>query len=481
VLVHLDGHPDLDWLPDETVARIAAAPPDELAELELHPYAMDGTTYERFGIWNFIYPAARMGIVREMVWVVPDGTLPDPGSVFQLAQTAILDKMQMITTEEAAGMIREGRTLRGTLLGLPVLICELADLPEIQEPVLLDLDIDYFTTRSALTQWVTERPWTTPDAVIDVLRRKGIRTDIATVSLSTIGGYVPSGSRWLGKAVRDRLRDPQRSYAQARNDRIEAEEAERSGDLERAALLHRRRVESDPEDAIAWLSLSRVHRQLGRGGEAADAMRQAVKLDPVLEHVDLIEADRLHINGQNRAALELYERYLERRPSPVFRPYALRRAAGCRMRAGDSDAAIALYESVLEIAPDHADSRLELGLLLRAKGRLQDALREFRLAREIIPERASYAMALGTTLLLAGKIEDGIIHLEDAAAMRPCWTHARGNLALALHRVGRYEEAATHVRASLVLRPRQPRLHHLAADLNQRGIEVVPVSTPTPN
>ena len=67
ILVHLDGHIDYDWLPDETVARIAAASPDELPDLEHHPYAMDGEAYSRFGIWRQILGAiAAMALLQSM-------------------------------------------------------------------------------------------------------------------------------------------------------------------------------------------------------------------------------------------------------------------------------------------------------------------------------------------------------------------------------------------------------------------------------
>src|SRR5262245_34045737 len=54
ILVHLDAHPDLDWLPDETIARIAAAQPPELADLELDPYSLEETSLDRFASTNFV-------------------------------------------------------------------------------------------------------------------------------------------------------------------------------------------------------------------------------------------------------------------------------------------------------------------------------------------------------------------------------------------------------------------------------------------
>jgi tetratricopeptide (TPR) repeat protein len=471
ILVHLDGHIDYDWLPDETVARIAAASPDELRDLEHHPYAMDGDAYSRFGIWNFIYPAARMGIVREMVWVVPDGTMQDAFSISQLAHFRLLDQLQKVAVQEAVALRRDGNVLRGTLLGLPVTICELQDLPDLPEPVLLDIDLDYFTTRSAISQGVTRGPWTTPEAVLDALRERGVRTDLVTISLSTIGGFLPPAARWLAPTLAAELRTGGRT----------AREIEEAGeqppprpgvDPARNVEAYRRWTRRRPDDATGWFLLYRALRAVGRHDEATRARKEAVRLDPLLEHEAVFEGDRLWRNHQFEAALAYYEGYLAHVPSSPFRAYALRRKAGCLRKLGYEEQAIGAYWEVLALAPDHADTHKDLALLLRSRGRVHEALEELRLARRILPDRADYAMAAGTTCLLLDRVQEGIAHLEDAVTLRPCWSEARRNLAVALLAAGRNEEAAGHVRIGLAIQPATPRLRQVAAELDRQGVDV---------
>ncbi len=462
ILVHFDGHIDFDWLPDDTVARIATASADELPDLEHHPYDMDGHAYSRFGIWNFIYPAARLGIVRELIWVVPDGTLIDGLSVSQLAQFQLFQTMQMVTVREAVALRLEGRTLRGTLLGLPVTICELSDLPDLPEPVLLDIDIDYFTTRSAISQQVSRGPWTTPAEVIERLRERRVRTDIATLSLSMIGGFVPPSSRWLGREMRNRLRmDPG-------DDQPPATGTDPARNLE----LYERWAQSNPDNASAWFLLYRSLRALGRNDEAAAARASAVRLDPLLDHEELFEGDRRWINRDYEAALAYYESYLEGMPETPFLAYSLRRKAGCLLRTGRQSEGIATFWKVLELAPNHADSHKDLAIALRDANRIDQALEELGMARRILPARAGYAMAMGTTYLMIGRLEDGITHLSDAVRLRPCWPDARRNLAMALVESGRAEEAAAHVQAGLTIHPGTPRLRQIATELQRRGVDV---------
>jgi tetratricopeptide (TPR) repeat protein len=467
ILVHLDGHIDYDWLPDETVARIAAASPDELRDLEHHPYAMDGEAYSRFGIWNFIYPAARLGLVREMVWVVPDGTLQDAFSISQLAHFQILEKLQRVTVQEAAGLRREGRVLHGTLLDMPVTICELSDLPDLPEPVLLDIDLDYFTTRSAVTQGVTRGPWTTPETVIGQLRDHGVRTDLVTVSLSTIGGFMPPAARWLGSTLREQLHPGGGEGEQA------GRPTPRPGeDPARNVEAYRGWTRERPDDATGWFLLYRALRAVGLHEEAMAARERAVRLDPLLEHEALFEGDRLWRNSKYEGALAYYESYLAHVRSSPFRAYALRRKAGCLRKLGYDDHAIRTYWEVLALAPEHADTHKDLALVLRASGRVHQALEELRLARRILPNRADYAMATGTTCLLLDRVEEGIAHLRDAVELRPSWSEARRNLAVALLAAGRHEEAAVHVRVALAIKPATPRLRQVAAELSRQGVEV---------
>ncbi len=477
ILVHLDGHSDLDWLPDETVARIAAATPEELADLEQHPYAMGGQTLHGFAIWNFVYPAARLGIVREMIWVVPDGTLRDRAAAQQLIRDVVINKIQGFRVEDLRALRFDGRTIRGELLGLPVTICELADLPEISEPVLLDVDLDYFTTRSAVTQYVTARPWILPERVVTTLRNKRIRTDLATLCYSTIGGYTPPSGRWLGAAMQQRLRNP----GSPPHDEEERREAARDApvsDLDREVRAYRELVARRPEDPARWFGLGEALESSGRRDEADAARQRAARLDPVLRHGELFVADRLWINEGYQAALVRYERYLEQHPDGPFTAYALRRKAGCLMRLKRNAEAIETYRQVVALAPDHADSRVDLGVLYRERGELEHALEHLAAARRTVPERGVYARALGTTYLLAGDPERAVAELEFAVRSQPCLAVARGNLASALLQTGRYDEAARQLGIAMYLQPDNAQFQVAATQLNQRGIRVTPVSAP---
>lgn len=477
IVVHVDGHADLDWLPDGTIARIAAASPEELPGLELHPYAMDGTTLSRFGIWDWLYPAARLGMIRELVWLVPDGTLAGRDDVVDFVREVIVSKIQMVAVDEARTLHASGRTIRGTLLGLPVVVCELADLPQIDEPVLLDVDLDYFTTRSAKTQEVTETPWIRPAKFVEGLAARGLRTDLVTMSLSTMGGYLPPSCRWLGPDLAERLHSPRDVARDADAGQENAEKELLAGRADRAATLYRGLVERRPDDATLSYGLYRALAAQGRTAEAEAARARAVELDPVLAHDDLFEGDRRWLNHRFDESLEFYRRYLEKNPKSPFAAYALRREGSCLMHLRRDDEAIAALRSALALAPQHADSRMDLGVLLRSRGAIDDAIREISLARKILPDRAIYSLVLGSTYAMTGRNEEAVEELQHAVDRQPCLALARNNLAIALFQLGRYDEAAKNLRIAMAFTPApSPQMMQLAGQLGRRGVPISRVS-----
>lgn len=466
ILVHVDGHSDIDWLPDATVAHLAAASASELPELELHPYAIDGATLRKFAIWNFIYPAVRLGVVREVVWIVPDGTLRDAASAGELVRDLLVGKLHGVSIEEARGVRLEGRVVRGRFAGVPLTICELADLVAPDEPVLLDVDLDYFTTRSAVSQEVTVSPWIGPHAFAAALGRKGLRTDLATLSLSTMGGYLPPANRWIGPALQRALRTPS---AEAPGEPLRLAAGARSGGDPEAEITALRGVAESSGDGSALYALAVALRRAGRLADAEATMARAVGEDPVLEHAELYEADALWMNGVYPAALDRYRAYLATHAGGPFATYALRREAGCLMRLNRDDEAIPLFRKVVTLAPTHGDSRLDLAVLLRGKGALDEALEHLRAARAALPELGTYAMAAGTTYLHMGRLEEGIAELETAVARRPTWAQAQGALAAALYDAGRLDDAAAHLNVALLLQPGNRQFLDLQSRLRRRG------------
>lgn len=139
--------------------------------------------------------------------------------------------------------------------------------------------------------------------------------------------------------------------------------------LERAAAAFQRAVDEDPEFAAAWAELSQVHSYLAYNTDptpdrirlAREALEKAWDLDPALPEVQLARA---------------YYTYR------------------CHE---DFDQALAQLEKAAELHPNHAETFKALGLLLRRKGRMAEALQALKHAAWLDPRTGELAWILPET------------------------------------------------------------------------------------
>ena len=212
ILVHIDAHDDLVWNPDRAPIDIA----------------------------NFICPALKEGMVREVFWVVPDQTWEDTGS-----RKPLVRRLHKILAKYPGKPhpLKVGRDLiAGAVLGRPLRVCTLQSLPLITEKVFLDIDVDYMVISKACHSSDQYRglPWCWPDALAAGLKARGIQAELVTIAYSVEGGYTPLKWKYLGDELARRLEGVQghdpflRGMALLR----EGAQAEAGGNLPQAAQTY---------------------------------------------------------------------------------------------------------------------------------------------------------------------------------------------------------------------------------------------------
>jgi tetratricopeptide (TPR) repeat protein len=113
--------------------------------------------------------------------------------------------------------------------------------------------------------------------------------------------------------------------------------------------------------------------------------------------------------------------------------------------------AIALYERVLDLDPDHAAAHINLGTLHYNRQDYGAAERHYRSAIEI---DARYALAyfdLGNVLDETGRVSEAIKTYATALQLAPTYADAHYNLALAYEKVKQPRNALRHWRAYVKL------------------------------
>ena len=130
---------------------------------------------------------------------------------------------------------------------------------------------------------------------------------------------------------------------------------------------------------------------------------------------DLAAALDHHGAGRLDQAAALYERVIEAAPDHAA---ALHNLGVVRAQRGDPAAAVALFERALAARPDYPQANLNLGSALRETGRLEEAAEA--LGRALALDSGLYAAHFSRALVLAalGRIEEAMEHFAATHAVR---------------------------------------------------------------
>lgn len=186
---HVDAHLDIGKtdLGEERLERLRDCLDAETARRK----GLLGNSYVPWGglhCGNYLYPAIREGIVDRLTWVIPPD-LPEGGLLAWAHRH--LNGWFELELQEYASLKVEGERLVGSLLGIPVEIGTLESLTLPTEPVLMDIDLDYFLTEEG-TPWWDSESFQERVASVPVLYR--------TVAYSVLGGFTPNEQRRLAEA-----------------------------------------------------------------------------------------------------------------------------------------------------------------------------------------------------------------------------------------------------------------------------------------
>jgi tetratricopeptide (TPR) repeat protein len=254
ILVHIDAHDDLAWTPDPGTLNIG----------------------------NFLSLALQEGIIREVIWVVPDQTWESIRTRKPLRR-----RLKKLTREFPAASPRvkvEAEQISLTLLEKPVRVCSLDHLPPFLEKVLLDIDTDFFTISRACSRSDQHRdlPWCWPGELAARLKAAGLQADLITIAYSVEGGYTPVKWKYLADELSLFLQPSLNSDLALRGlELIRAgAQAAQQGDLNSAERLYLQAQELLPDAAAPPYHLAHLYTQMERPGQARQFYRRALALDP---------------------------------------------------------------------------------------------------------------------------------------------------------------------------------------------------------
>lgn len=140
-------------------------------------------------------------------------------------------------------------------------------------------------------------------------------------------------------------------------------------------------------------------------------------------------------------------------------------------QAGQPEAAVAGYRQALALEPDLVQAHHNLGLALRALGRLDEAAASFAQALALRPSLMAAHVSLAQVLDARGDLEGAVASLGRALALRPDHAIGHYNLGVLLGRLGRAGEAIAAYQSAIALQPGFVDAHtNLANALQAQGL-----------
>lgn len=200
VLINFDTHDDIRWTSDSTIEALAGIHRNRDWQRFRNAAGLGDNSLYHIGNW--IYAGGRLGIFREVYWVIPFAVLSmeDPEAKMRL----FLKEYEFSDEEIRSFSLVDGR-FRGTFHGIPFTVCDMGSLPDIGSPLLLSIDTDFFPPYST----VHEKSYLPAlHEVFNALYEKRYRILDAVVSYSVNGDYLPPHLRWVGDTIGAILEKP---------------------------------------------------------------------------------------------------------------------------------------------------------------------------------------------------------------------------------------------------------------------------------
>ena len=133
--------------------------------------------------------------------------------------------------------------------------------------------------------------------------------------------------------------------------------------------------------------------------------------------------------------------------------------AGELLLRSDPAAAEPYFRAAIRANPLLPNAHINLGHVLDATGRPQEALREYIAASRLDPRDPSIAYDIGNTLMDMRRPADALVAYGDAIRLKPSHTGALNNAGDADLALGRYDDAAAMFRRAAQVRPGEPGFH----------------------
>ena len=325
-------------------------------------------------IANFICAAIMNGLVKEIVWVVPDLTWETKRDRKQVVRH--LENIVEEYPGPKSALQVDDCQISTVVLGKVLRVCSLDSLPVTEERVLLDIDVDFLIIPRVSYNKFDQHlavPWCWPSELLERLSVRNLSADVVTIAYSVNGGYTPLKWKYLGDELALRLRGAHEGKRQILGMDLmrEAVMAATKGNSAAAELKYRQAVDLLPGLAAPSYHLAHLSVEKGRVSDGRKIYRRALALDPSYRTIFSGVGLQHYWDGQFGQAEREYLKTLELDPDNAEAHFGLGLLAKRRRHWEQSEA---LLKKAVELDANFLDGYRALGDVLARRGCAEEAI-----------------------------------------------------------------------------------------------------------
>jgi tetratricopeptide (TPR) repeat protein len=242
----------------------------------------------------------------------------------------------------------------------------------------------------------------------------------------------------------------------------------------------------EPQSESANLELGVCHLKVGEYGKAIDEFKKVREINPWNVH-SYFNAGVAYDKGFKRVDLAIveYQKAVERDPKYVPARFNL---ISCYRSIKNSNAALALAQKTLEIAPNDPNLHYMIGeIMFRDLNRGEEALREYKKALELNPNYAQAYIQVGNYYDKLGKYPFALDQYRKAISINPKSAEAYVQMGICYENMGKYTLSLDQQRKAITIDPNNVLAHvhmgycyemlnkyELALDQYRRAITINP-------
>jgi protein O-GlcNAc transferase len=229
----------------------------------------------------------------------------------------------------------------------------------------------------------------------------------------------------------------------------------RKGNFADAIHAAQQAIAASPQDSESRMVLGDAFYKNRQFSEAAEAFSNVIAVDSKHSRAYDGLGNCLQELGIFDRSITAHLRAVALSPSPI----TWSNLGNAYKRSGNSDQAIAAYQSALQLQPDTPDAHNNLGVCLADARQWDRAIAAYRRAISLRPGYAEAHYNLANALGALNQFDQAIEQYRAALELRPDFASASGHLASAYKDVGRVEEAIAASRRAIAGQPENVLFH----------------------